>query len=54
LIFKKIITYGVGNPGPVMGQTQIFVRGGWGGVKKVNGIPTLSPLIIQSPITINS
>jgi hypothetical protein len=44
---KKTTAYGIGHPGSHLGQAQ---KGG--GVKPVNGIPTLSLLIIGSPMTI--
>ena len=41
---KKITAYGVGNPGPGLGQTQKCGR-----VKSVNGILNLLFLIMESP-----
>ena len=43
----KNTTYDVRNPGPGMGQAESC-----GGVKLVNGIPTLSLFINGSPTTI--
>jgi hypothetical protein len=44
---KKNMTYDVGNPDSGIGQAQKC-----GGVKPVNGIPTLPLLIIGSPLAI--
>jgi hypothetical protein len=43
-----MLSYDVGNPGLVLGQTQTCGR-----VKPVNGIPTLPSMVSESPTAIH-